>query len=77
MGAYVLTNIFSTVPEVLTSLLPAPFNWLARGMVGALVSMVVTTALVSVAVLLYLDLRIRTEGLDLELEAADVFTRHG
>jgi hypothetical protein len=77
VGAYVLTNIFSTVPEVLTTLLPAPFNWLARGLVGALVSMVVTTALVSLAVLLYLDLRIRTEGLDLELEAADVFARHG
>ncbi|HEY5155792.1 MAG TPA: hypothetical protein VIJ47_13710 [Acidimicrobiales bacterium] len=77
IGAYVLTTIFGSIPEVLTSLLPAPFNWLARGLVQALVSMVVTTALVAVSVLLYLDLRIRTEGLDLELEAADVFARHG
>ena len=39
--------------------------------------MVVTTALVSVSVLLYLDLRIRTEGLDLELDAADAFAHGG
>ena len=37
--------------------------------------MVVTTALVSMSVLLYLDLRIRTEGLDIELQAADAFAR--
>ena len=77
IGAYVLNTIFSTVPQVLTSLLPAPFDWLGRGLIEAAVSMVVTTALVSVAVLLYLDLRIRTEGLDLELEAADAFDPHG
>ena len=77
IGAYVLNTIFGTVPQVLTSLLPSPFDWLGRGLVEAVVGMVVTTALVSVAVLLYLDLRIRTEGLDLELEAADAFGRHG
>ena len=77
IGAYVLNSIFSSVPQLLTSLLPAPFDWLGRGLVEAAVSLVVTTALVSVSVLLYLDLRIRTEGLDLELEAADVFAHHG
>jgi len=77
IGAYVLNTIFGTVPQVLTALLPAPFDWLGRGLVEAVVSIVVTTALVAVAVLLYLDLRIRTEGLDLELEAADAFGRHG
>ena len=77
IGAYVLNNIFSSVPQLLTSLLPAPFDWLGRGLIESAVSLVVTTALVSVSVLLYLDLRIRTEGLDLELEAADVFAHHG
>ncbi len=77
IGAYVLNSIFSSIPQLLTSLLPAPFDWLGRGLVESAVSLVVTTALVSVSVLLYLDLRIRTEGLDLELQAADVFAPHG
>ena len=59
------------MPEYLAGLLPAPFDWMATGIVSAAVSMVVTTALVSMSVLLYLDLRIRTEGLDIELQAAE------
>ncbi len=65
------------VPEFFAALLPPPFDWLTTAVISAAVSMVVTTALVSMSVLLYLDLRIRTEGLDIELHAADAFARAG
>jgi hypothetical protein len=76
-GAYVLNLIFGLLPQLLTSLLPAPFDWIGQALVTAAVSLVVETALLSVSVLLYLDLRIRTEGLDLLLTADDAFPRVG
>jgi hypothetical protein len=75
VGSSVLTFALGIIPEALASLLPSPFDWIATGAARAAVAMVVATALVSVSALLYLDLRIRTEGLDLELEAADAFPR--
>ena len=75
LGSSLLTNVLAGVPELVASLLPSPFDWLATAVVSAAVAMVVTTALVSMSVLLYLDLRIRTEGLDIELQAADAFAR--
>jgi hypothetical protein len=74
-GSNILTSVFSFIPLGLAQLLPGPLDWIAVGVVQAAIAMLVTTALVSVAVLLYLDLRIRTEGLDIELDAADAF-RH-
>jgi hypothetical protein len=76
IGANVLTTVFSLLPLLVVAVLPSPFDWIGIGVVHAAVGMLVTTALVSVAVLLYVDLRIRTEGLDIELEAADAF-HHG
>ncbi len=75
IGSGILTNVLGGVPEYLAGLLPSPFDWIGTGIVSSAVSMVVTTALVSMSVLLYLDLRIRTEGLDIELQAADAFAR--
>ena len=40
---------------------------------GALVTVLVQPYVVGASVLLYLDQRVRSEGLDLELEAADAF----
>jgi hypothetical protein len=73
LGSSLLSSVLGGVPELLASLLPSPFDWLASAVVSGAVAMVVTTALVSMSVLLYLDLRIRTEGLDIELEATDAF----
>jgi hypothetical protein len=73
IGSTVLSLVLGVVPELLATLLPSPFNWIASGAAQAAVAMVVTTALTSLSVLLYLDLRIRTEGLDIELDAADAF----
>jgi hypothetical protein len=75
MGSSLLTAVIGGVPSVLAGLLPAPFNWLANAALAAGVSMIVTTALVSVSVLMYIDLRIRTEGLDIELGATEAFAR--
>lgn len=57
---------------LVTQLLPAPADWIGLALVNSAYGVVVQTAVVSVSVLLYLDARIRTEGLDLELRAADV-----
>jgi len=75
VGASVLALVMGGLPSLLVGLLPSPFDWIGTAMVGAAVAMITTTALVSVSVLLYIDLRIRTEGLDLELGMADAFTR--
>jgi hypothetical protein len=77
LGASLLSAILGLVPQLLAALLPDPFRWIVVGAVRAAVAMVVITALTSVAVLLYLDLRIRTEGLDIELDAADAFAHVG
>jgi hypothetical protein len=75
IAASVLSYALGLIPTLLASILPRPFDWLVQGVITAGVSLIVTTALVSVAVLLYLDLRIRTEGLDIELGATDAFAR--
>jgi flagellar biosynthesis protein FlhB len=75
VGSSILTSVFGGVPTLLASALPAPFDWIGTAAVSAGVAMIVTTALVSVSVLMYLDLRIRTEGLDIELDATDAFPR--
>lgn len=75
VGSSILTSVFGGVPTLLASTLPAPFDWIGTAAVSAGVSMIVTTALVSVSVLMYVDLRIRTEGLDIELEATDAFAQ--
>jgi hypothetical protein len=77
IGSSVLTFALGLIPDALASLLPGPLDWIVAGAARGAVAMVVTTALVSLSVLLYLDLRIRTEGLDLELDAADAFSHGG
>jgi hypothetical protein len=77
LGASLLNAILGLVPQLLAQLLPDPLRWIALGACRAAVAMVVITALTSVSVLLYLDLRVRTEGLDIELDAADAFAHAG
>jgi hypothetical protein len=77
IGSSVMTFALELIPDALASLLPSPLDWIVTGAARGAVAMVVTTALASLSVLLYLDLRIRTEGLDLELDASDAFTHGG
>lgn len=63
------------LPELLSAVLPeaiAPIVQAAGTVFAAFVS---TPFVVGVAMLLYLDLRVRTEALDLELEATTAFAR--
>lgn len=70
---YTLTRVLMVVPTLLAGALPSPFNWITVAVVSSLVSMITASALVAASVLLYVDLRIRTEGLDLELDLVDAF----
>jgi hypothetical protein len=73
LGASILSGVLNLLPTLFALLLPNPGQWIVMGLAHAAVALVITTTLMSVSVLLYLDLRIRTEGLDLELAAADAF----
>lgn len=70
---YVLHQALALLPTALAVALPSPFDWITLGVTTSLVSLLTTSALVSASVLLYLDMRIRTEGLDLEIDAVDAF----
>jgi len=65
----------SVVPTLVASIAPGPLAP-AVAAAGTVFSAFVTAPfVVGVCVLLYLDLRVRTEGLDLELDATAVFAR--
>jgi hypothetical protein len=72
-----LSLLLSLFVAALATALASPWNWILAGALRGGVALVFTTALVSVSILLYLDLRIRTEGLDLELAATDAFAEVG
>jgi hypothetical protein len=66
------------VPPLLVSLaLPSSVAWIAVAVGGSAVALLTQTALVAASVLLYVDLRVRTEGLDLELGAVEAFAGRG
>jgi hypothetical protein len=71
--ALIVTQVLTLLPQVLSAALKPPLDWIVLGVGQSLVSLLVTPAVAGVAILLYLDLRVRTEGLDLELDAADAF----
>ena len=47
--------------------------WVLPGVAGILTSLVTVPVVAGITVLIYLDLRVRTEGLDLELDLVDAF----
>jgi hypothetical protein len=65
----------SAIPLIISALVPGPADWIVLAVGNAGAALIATTALVAVSVLLYVDLRARTEGLDLELRAVDAFER--
>jgi hypothetical protein len=71
--ATLLSMALGGLPGALASLFGADIGWVLIA-VGGVVSGVVTTPFVAAAtVLLYLDLRVRNEGIDLEMTAREVF----
>ena len=62
------------VPQVVLWITGADtFSWVVAGLAGAVTAVLTTPIVAGTAVLTYLDLRVRTEGLDLELDAIDAF----
>jgi hypothetical protein len=62
------------VPTVVSLLLGTDgLGWLLTAASGILTSLVTMPIVAGATVLIYLDLRVRTEGLDLELELGDAF----
>lgn len=62
------------VPQLLLWITGADtFGWVVAGLAGAITAVLTTPVVAGTAVLTYLDLRVRTEGLDLELDAINAF----
>lgn len=62
------------VPTVLSLLIgTGGLGWLVTAAAGVLTSLITMPVVAGTTVLIYLDLRVRTEGLDLELDAIDAF----
>jgi hypothetical protein len=74
---YVLDSILTLLPQALAESLPWAARWAVNTVVAAIASTVTTGPLVTSCVLLYLDLRVRTEGLDLRQRATVAFHRAG
>lgn len=67
--AAVLSQVLALLPELLGLLIGPDHGWIVVG-IGAIGGQMIATAVVAGAtVLAYLDLRVRTEGLDLALAA--------
>jgi hypothetical protein len=82
LGLALLSGIVATlfgyalgiVPTVLSLLVGTDgLGWLLTAAAGVLTSLITMPVVAGTTVLIYLDLRVRTEGLDLELEAAQAF----
>jgi len=75
--AYVLTQVLVLLPQLLANALPWGARWAVLSLITWLAAILTTGPLVISSVLLYLDLRVRTEGLDLRQRAAAAFSRAG
>jgi len=82
MGLSILSSVVAMlfgyalglVPTVLSLLVgTAGLGWLLTAASGVLTSLITMPIVAGITVLIYLDLRVRTEGLDLELDAATAF----
>lgn len=66
---YVLNSMLPLVTQLIASALGRDGGWVVLAVGNILTSLVTTAFLAAFAVVLYLDLRVRSEGLDLQLEA--------
>lgn len=73
--AMVLQWALPVLPSVLAGLLPSSISWIASGLASSASALITMTVVAVCSILVYLDLRIRTEGLDLELDAARLLDR--
>lgn len=70
--ASVLGSVLSTVPSIAAFAVGLRWGWILLAAGGILNGLISTTLVAIVATLVYYDLRIRREGLDLQIMAADL-----
>jgi len=70
---YVLNLMLPLLPQLLGQFLGPDTGWIPLAIGNSLTSIVTTAFLAAFAVVLYLDLRVRSEGLDLQVEADRCF----
>jgi hypothetical protein len=71
--ATALAQALSFAPQMLGLLIGLDVGWIFLGIGAAMASLLVMPMVAASSVLIYLDLRVRTEGLDLELDVQRVF----
>ena len=64
---------FQLIPELVAAVVPEDWDWLVRAAGQILAQLIVAPFTAGVAVLYHLDLRMRTEGLDIERRAGALF----
>lgn len=70
---YLLELSLSAVPSLLAVFTLGRWGWLLDAAAGTATALVTTPLIATCTVLLYIDLRVRTEGLDMELDRRRVF----
>jgi hypothetical protein len=73
--AWLLTNALSALPQLLASWIGLERGWPLLALGSTVAELVVVPFVAAATVLLYFDLRVRTEGLDIEMTAIDVLDR--
>jgi hypothetical protein len=82
LGAALLAFLVEQLFESAVALLPMflslflgtdGLGWVLRAAIGVMTQLITMPFVAAVTVLIYLDLRVRTEGLDLELRAGEAF----
>ncbi len=82
LGVALLSGLVEWLFETAIGLLPSLLSlllgtdgiaWVLPAAVGILTQLITTPVVAGITVLIYLDLRVRTEALDLELEAIEAF----
>lgn len=76
LGFYLASGLIATVLSAMTSVVPLALfggSWVAVSIVAVITSLVTMPFVAIATTLFYLDLRIRSEGFDIELAAAEAF----
>ena len=73
--ASVIGSIVGGVPSIVAFLVPQEWSWIFLAISGILTTLITTPFIAIVATLVYFDARIRHEGFDLEVIAADLERR--
>jgi hypothetical protein len=69
----VVANALTLLPTFIAAIIGLDIGWIVLGVGAAVVSLITTPFVALVSVELYLDLRVRTEALDIEMRVPELF----